>query len=70
MKTRLVVLLAVVGLVLTGFMSKQRSAVTSAANFSCSDGWRITGYYTPVETDFASTETREIENTGEFASTQ
>jgi 3D (Asp-Asp-Asp) domain-containing protein len=31
---------------------------------NCSDGWRITGYYTPVETDFASTETREIEIRG------
>ena len=27
----------------------------------CSDGWRITGYYTPVESDFTGTETREIE---------
>jgi 3D (Asp-Asp-Asp) domain-containing protein len=33
----------------------------SAANFTCSDGWRITGYYTPIETDYTSTETREIE---------
>ena len=32
--------------------------------FSCSDGWRITGYYTPVETDYTSTETREIEISG------
>jgi 3D (Asp-Asp-Asp) domain-containing protein len=61
MRTRLVVLLAIVGLVLTAFMSEKRSAVKSAANFNCSDGWRITGYYTPVETDFASTETREVE---------
>ena len=30
----------------------------------CSDGWRITGYYTPVETDFTGTETREIEIQG------
>jgi 3D (Asp-Asp-Asp) domain-containing protein len=30
----------------------------------CSDGWRITGYYTPVETDFASAESREIEIRG------
>lgn len=33
----------------------------SATNFSCSDGWRITGYYTPIETDYTSTETREID---------
>lgn len=37
------------------------STNTSAGSLNCSDGWRITGYYTPVETDFASTETREIE---------
>jgi len=39
---------------------------TPASNpgFNCSDGWRITGYYTPVETDYASTETREIEISG------
>lgn len=29
--------------------------------FDCSEGWRITGYFTPIETDYASTETREIE---------
>jgi len=27
----------------------------------CSDGWRITGYYTPVETEFTTTDTREID---------
>jgi len=30
----------------------------------CSEGWRITGYYTPVETDFDSTQTTEIEVKG------
>ena len=40
------------------------AVAASAANFNCSDGWRITGYYTPVETDFASTDTREIEIRG------
>ncbi|MBV9215623.1 MAG: hypothetical protein JO053_05550 [Acidobacteria bacterium] len=28
---------------------------------NCSEGWRITGYYTPIETDFTTPETREIE---------
>ena len=37
---------------------------THATGSDCSDGWRITGYYTPVETDFASAETREIEVRG------
>ena len=30
----------------------------------CSEGWRITGYFTPVETDYESTETSEIEIKG------
>lgn len=29
-------------------------------DYECSDGWRITGYFTPVETDYDSAETREI----------
>ena len=40
------------------------TVAASAASFNCSDGWRITGYYTPVETDFASTDIREIEIRG------
>jgi 3D (Asp-Asp-Asp) domain-containing protein len=31
---------------------------------NCSEGWRITGYYTPVETDFDPSGTREIEVLG------
>lgn len=50
---------------ITGIPNHETSAAeTAAASFSCSDGWRITGYYTPVETDFASTETHEIEILG------
>lgn len=30
----------------------------------CSEGWRITGYYTPIETDFKGTDAREIEIRG------
>jgi 3D (Asp-Asp-Asp) domain-containing protein len=30
----------------------------------CSEGWLITGYFTPVETDYESTETSEIEVKG------
>ena len=29
--------------------------------YECSEGWRITGYFTPIETDYSSAETREIE---------
>ena len=35
-------------------------SVVPAGNYNCSDGWRITGYYTPVETDYTSTEVTEI----------
>ncbi len=31
---------------------------------NCSNGWRITGYFTPVETDYKSSEVREIEIRG------
>ncbi len=31
------------------------------SGYDCSDGWRITGYFTPIETDYDSTETREVE---------
>src|SRR6478672_2285540 len=31
---------------------------------NCSDGWRITGYFTPVESDYTTAETREIEISG------
>ncbi len=44
--------------------SKAEEKFTSAGPMNCSDGWRITGYYTPVETDFTGTETREIEIRG------
>jgi len=33
-------------------------------SLDCSDGWRITGYYTPVESEFTSSEDREIEISG------
>ena len=29
--------------------------------YECSDGWRITGYFTPLETDYESADLREIE---------
>ena len=28
---------------------------------TCSDGWRITGYFTPIETDYSSAQTSEID---------
>lgn len=32
--------------------------------FTCSDGWRITGYFTPIESDYRSTEMLEVEVKG------
>ena len=32
-----------------------------SAGYDCSDGWRITGYFTPVEADYDSADSREIE---------
>ncbi len=34
------------------------------ADYECSGDWRITGYFTPIETDYSSAETREIEISG------
>jgi 3D (Asp-Asp-Asp) domain-containing protein len=31
---------------------------------NCSDGWRITGYFTPIENDYTSTETSEVDVVG------
>lgn len=33
-------------------------------DYECSEGWRITGYFTPVETDYASEAVKEIEIKG------
>ena len=38
---------------------KQKTKTFKKSN--CSDGWRITGYFTPIENDYDSAETREIE---------
>jgi 3D (Asp-Asp-Asp) domain-containing protein len=32
--------------------------------FTCSDGWKITGYFTPIETDYTSKETTEVDIKG------
>ncbi|MGI8786262.1 MAG: 3D domain-containing protein [Pyrinomonadaceae bacterium] len=31
------------------------------AGYECSEGWRVTGYFTPIETDYDSADVREIE---------
>lgn len=37
------------------------TAIAKPVPPDCSDGWRITGYYTPVETDFKTADLREVE---------
>jgi 3D (Asp-Asp-Asp) domain-containing protein len=57
------------GIGLVGFFSlillmATEFGVSAPSTPNCSDGWRITGYYTPIETEFDSTETREIDVNG------
>lgn len=40
------------------------NSLAAADNGDCSDGWRITGYFTPIETEYKSPEMREIEIKG------
>lgn len=35
--------------------------INDPAGFICSDGWKITGYFTPIETDYTSKETIEVD---------
>ena len=42
----------------------QADVVSGYVGTNCSDGWRITGYYTPIETDFNNGTTTEIEIRG------
>jgi 3D (Asp-Asp-Asp) domain-containing protein len=53
-------LLSMISLTLKAKPSEEQNETTP----NCSDGWRITGYYTPIETDFTTTEIREIEIRG------
>ncbi len=58
----LLVTVACIGIIFVAMSrSKMLTANAAAVNFDCSNGWRITGYYTPIETDFATPETRSIE---------
>ncbi|MEP6925869.1 MAG: hypothetical protein ABI954_15485 [Pyrinomonadaceae bacterium] len=45
------------------FLNKAQTAAHpafSSISRQCSDGWKITGYFTPVEADYATDETTEI----------
>ncbi|MEO6393374.1 MAG: 3D domain-containing protein [Pyrinomonadaceae bacterium] len=45
-----------------GFAMKHTTPVPPG--FTCSNGWRITGYFTPIESDYHSAEVREVEING------
>jgi 3D (Asp-Asp-Asp) domain-containing protein len=55
--------LVIVILTVSVFASRPENKVPATA-VNCSNGWRITGYYTPIETEFNTTQTREIEING------
>ncbi len=57
-------IVSVAGLMLSTREVKPIDAPPNVSVRDCSDGWRITGYYTPVETDYTSGPTREIEIRG------
>jgi len=42
----------------------QYTVAAPRGNGSCSAGWRITGYYTPIEADFTTKDTREVQING------
>jgi len=60
----LVLLLALTSTVALDLISACR--IFSPANYllNCSDGWRITGYFTPIEADFASGAMTEVDIEG------
>ncbi len=41
--------------------NSESKAANEFSGYDCSEGWRITGYFTPIEADYDSSETREIE---------
>lgn len=55
--------MALTGIGVLALSSTERTSATGNS-VNCSDGWRITGYYTPVESDFKATEMREVEIRG------
>src|SRR5262245_9464877 len=63
MKKSLFILIAV--MLFLSFITSSRSQENDRQeDFEASDGWRITGYFTPVETDYDSGKMREIEIKG------
>lgn len=63
---KIIILLLVISIFAFGWRNRNMHSEVAArpSKPDCSDGWRITGYYTPIETDFATTEIREIEIRG------
>src|SRR6476620_11433430 len=62
----IVMALLFVGFGLTLFLmnNKDGKTVERAPVVTCSDGWRITGYFTPIETDYASRTMVEVDVSG------
>ena len=60
------VLLVLLGTVLDKLDSSfpYSAKVNAAITTNCSDGWRITGYFTPIETDYTSPQTTEVDVVG------
>lgn len=48
----------------TTVRARMKTLPNDPGGFDCSSGWRITGYFTPIETDYESKETTEIEVDG------
>src|SRR5215467_4752778 len=57
------VVIILVGVVIAEVTSRSKAEenVPPADEMHCSEGWRITGYFTPIETDYNSGEMTEIE---------
>jgi 3D (Asp-Asp-Asp) domain-containing protein len=48
----------------TGDAASVNPQSSDPPGYTCSDGWRTTGYFTPIETDYSSKAVREIEVRG------
>jgi 3D (Asp-Asp-Asp) domain-containing protein len=59
-----IVALGLIGIFAMSKKSKAKMEVPPADTMHCSEGWRITGYFTPIETDYTSVETIEIDILG------
>src|SRR5690349_24221758 len=61
-----IIIILVTGLVGAFAMKKSKAEINvpPADEMHCSEGWRITGYFTPVETDYMSEDKTEVDAVG------